>query len=87
MPEPYLCPSCNSNRTWFNKINQSAQSMKLEPKTGETLETFPENDGTPPFHFPYNGPPFKIQCGICGLIADENMFIKNAQHNRKTARF
>ncbi|MDV2687594.1 DNA alkylation repair protein, partial [Alkalihalophilus lindianensis] len=37
------------------------------------------NDQLDPFHTPYRGPELKVQCGACGLIEDERMFIKRAQ--------
>ncbi|HET7579459.1 MAG TPA: DNA alkylation repair protein [Bacillales bacterium] len=85
MGEPYLCPSCNSNRTWFNKIEQLDTTVKMDPQTGEVVEEFSDSS-LPPFVFPYKGAQYKIQCGICGLIGDENQFIKNAQHQSKTVR-
>lgn len=86
MSEPYLCPSCGTNRTWFNKIKQLAVSTKLDPETGEMVEEFADGEGLPPFAFRYNGPEYKVQCGICGLIDDEERFIKTAQHSPRTVR-
>lgn len=85
MDEPYLCPGCNSNRTWFNKIKQLDTSVKLNPETGEIVEDFSDGE-LPPFVFPYNGPEYKIQCGICGLVGEESMFVKSAEHHPRTAR-
>ncbi|HEX7065398.1 MAG TPA: DNA alkylation repair protein [Bacillales bacterium] len=86
MTEPYLCPGCGTNRTWFNKIKQQDTSVKLDPATGETTDEFPDGDGLPPFAFSYNGPEYQIQCGICGLIGDEERFVKTAQHKPRTVR-
>ncbi|HEX6923023.1 MAG TPA: DNA alkylation repair protein [Bacillales bacterium] len=86
MSEPYLCPGCGTNRTWFNKIRQLDTSVKLDPGTGEMTEEFPGGDGLPPFAFSYNGPQYQIQCGVCGLIGDEERFVKTAQRNPRTVR-
>jgi rubredoxin len=75
----YLCPNCKTNRTRFNIIEQIAKSVKIDKETGEILEEFGEEIG--PFHIPYRGPNFKIQCGVCGLIEDELSFIKRAQNH------
>lgn len=85
MEEPYLCPNCRTNRTWFNKIEQSDTSVKKDPETGEVVEQFLDG-GLPPFAFPYHGPEYKVQCGICGVIGEEEMFIQTARNQPRTAR-
>ncbi|WP_209122212.1 DNA alkylation repair protein [Alkalihalobacillus sp. BA299] len=75
MAEPYLCPNCKTNRSRFNRIEQQAQAVKLNPQTGEIIEQY-TNEQLEPFHLPYRGPSLKVQCGTCGLIEDERMFIQ-----------
>ncbi len=75
MPGPYRCPNCKTNKSRFNIIKQVAEPVKLDPETGQIIETYDaENPG--PLHLPYRGPEYKVQCGICGLVEDERMFIK-----------
>jgi hypothetical protein len=81
MPDPYLCPNCKTNRTRFNLIEQIPKSVKLDPVTGNLMEEYADADMLDPFHIGYNGPHYKIQCGSCGLMAEEEMFIKRAQSN------
>ncbi|WP_243290787.1 DNA alkylation repair protein [Bacillus sp. FJAT-47783] len=78
MSTPYLCPNCKSNRTRFNIIEQIPKAVKLDPKSGDVVEQYEQN-ALDPFHLPYKGPHYKIQCGACGLIEDEISFIKHAQ--------
>lgn len=74
-PNPYRCPNCKTNKTRFNIIQQVPQAVKLDPVTGEIIQSL-EMDQLEPFHIPYNGPQYKIQCASCGLIESETMFIK-----------
>lgn len=53
-------------------------SVKLHPQTGEIVQQY-TNETLEPFHLTYNGPSVKVQCGSCGLIEDEQRFIKLAQ--------
>jgi len=74
-PAPYRCPNCKTNRSRFNIIKQVPESVKLDPQTGDIVQTF-ENNELDPFHIPYKGPNYKVQCGACGLVEDEQMFKK-----------
>ncbi|WP_430494214.1 DNA alkylation repair protein [Rossellomorea marisflavi] len=75
MPTPYRCPSCKTNRTRFNIIQQLSQSVKLDPASGEVVQQY-ESGQLEPFHLAYNGPDKKIQCAACGLVEDEMTFKK-----------
>ncbi|KON91643.1 DNA alkylation repair protein [Rossellomorea marisflavi] len=75
MSMPYRCPSCKTNRTRFNIIQQLSQSVKLDPASGEVVEQY-ESGELQPFHLAYNGPDKKIQCAACGLVEDEMTFKK-----------
>lgn len=81
MNEAYLCPNCKTNRTRFNIIEQHARFFKLDAHTGEVVQEYTA-DNIDPFHIQYRGPEFKVQCGVCGLIEDKEMFTKFAQYKR-----
>ncbi|WP_386056816.1 DNA alkylation repair protein [Thalassobacillus hwangdonensis] len=80
--KPYCCPNCKTNRSRFNLIEQNASSVKIDPKSGEVLNVFNE-ENIDAFHMQYKGPSYKVQCASCGLIEDEHTFIKFAEHNKK----
>lgn len=80
MNQPFFCPHCKTNRTRFNLIEQVSQSVKMDPGSGEVVKVYEDNI-TDPFHSPYQGPSHKVQCATCGIISEEEVFIKAAQHN------
>ncbi len=81
MSSPYLCPNCKTNRTRFNIIEQVAKSVKVDPQSGEIVQEYDGN--LDPFHIPYRGPNYKVQCGACGLIEEERTFIKRAENHQQ----
>lgn len=78
MSKPYLCPSCGTNRTRFNLIEQVVHPVKKDPHTGEITERIGMDD---PLQIPYTGEPLRVQCGVCGLVEPEERFVKTALSN------
>lgn len=81
MAEPYLCPSCKTNKSRFNIIEQVAKPVKKDPQTGEIMEEYSE-ETLPAIHVRYKDNSPRIQCGACGVIEEEITFIKRAQLNK-----
>lgn len=80
LTQAYLCPHCKTNRTRFNLIEQVSKPVKMDPVTGEIIEEYGE--GIPdPFHHPYQGPVHKVQCAVCGIVSEEDLFVNAARNN------
>ncbi|SDY75430.1 DNA alkylation repair protein [Thermoactinomyces sp. DSM 45892] len=76
MSAPYLCPKCGTNRSRFNVIEQIPQSVRLDMHTGEIIEYISPSD---PIQVQYHGDRYRVQCGVCGLIETEEMFLRFAE--------
>ena len=50
--EPMLCPSCKTNRTRFNILEQQVKPVKLNPQTGQVEEEY-TNETMNAFHMAY----------------------------------
>ncbi|PAQ13148.1 DNA alkylation repair protein [Bacillus sp. FJAT-42315] len=73
MTTRYCCPNCQTNRSRFNIIKQVARAVRLDPQTGDVMESMIDPG---PLHIAYNGPEKRVQCAVCGLVDDERLFIK-----------
>ena len=78
MSVPYLCPRCKTNRSRFNMIQQVVQPVKKDPQTGDVFELVDPDD---PLQFRYQGEEYRVQCGSCGLVEAEQLFISFAESN------
>jgi hypothetical protein len=76
----YLCPACGTNRSRFNIIDQVVHAVKKDPQTGAILEYLPLDD---PLQYKYHGPSRRVQCGICGMIEAEDLFIHHARRQQQ----
>ncbi len=76
MGNRYRCPNCKTNRTRFNVIEQVAYAAKFDPDTGEMVERYETEEEAGPLHKFYDGPKRRLQCAVCGVNEQEEMFIK-----------
>jgi hypothetical protein len=74
MNTAYRCPSCKA-RSRFNIIDQVVTAVKMDTSTGD----YTQIENLEPYHLRYTGPDKRVQCASCGLVEDENRFIKAAQ--------
>jgi hypothetical protein len=44
-------------------------------------QEFAEDAG--PFHMSYQGPDYRVQCAVCGLNENMDMFVKMAQFHKQ----
>ncbi|NGQ94769.1 hypothetical protein G3578_06170 [Brevibacillus sp. SYP-B805] len=79
MAQPYLCPTCKSNRMRFTIIEQTPRYVRMNPQTGEVEAELPPEE-LDAFHQPYKGDAILVQCGICGTTESEERFVKMARH-------
>lgn len=70
----YRCPTCKA-RSRFNIVDQVVTPVKLDNSTGQYMQI----ENLEPYHLKYSGPEKRVQCASCGLIEDEQRFIKAAQ--------
>jgi len=82
MAHAYHCPNCKTNRTRFNIVEQQPRIVKLDADTGDVIEEY-SSETVDPFHLTYQGPDVKVQCGVCGLLENEEMFLKYATYARR----
>ncbi len=82
MNTAYCCPNCKTNRSRFTIIEQHPRIVKVDADTGDIMKEF-TLENKDPFHLTYRGPDRRIQCGVCGLLEDEEMFKKFATYQRK----
>ncbi len=80
MTTSYLCPACGTNRSRFNIIEQVIHAVKKDPQTGVILEYLSPDD---PLQYKYQGPLRRVQCGICGMIEAEDLFIHHAERQKQ----
>ncbi|MGE5702699.1 MAG: hypothetical protein ACM32O_09240 [Clostridia bacterium] len=85
MAQPYMCPTCKSNRMRFTIIEQHPRYVRLDPQSGEVVIEL-EQSQLDTFHQPYRGDNYLVQCGICGTVESEERFVKMAQHMQLQAK-
>jgi hypothetical protein len=52
----------------------------MDASSGEIVQVYEENIPDP-FHTPYRGTAYKVQCASCSIMAEEDVFIKAAQNS------
>ena len=69
--EPMLCPSCKTNRTRFNILEQQVKPVKLNPQTGQVEEEY-TNDTMNAFHMAYQDLLIASNALYVGLLKTQN---------------
>ncbi|HLQ71700.1 MAG TPA: DNA alkylation repair protein [Bacillota bacterium] len=82
MRQPYCCPNCKTNRSRFNVIEQHARPIKIDPQTGDVVKDYSE-ENVEAFHITYDGPKWRVQCGVCGIVDDEYSFIQYGTYSNQ----
>ena len=63
----------------FNILEQQVKPVKINPQTGQVEEEY-TNETMNAFHMAYQGPTYRVQCAVCGLVENPEQFIKPAQN-------
>ena len=69
--EPMLCPSCKTNRTRFNILEQQVKPVKLNPQTGQVEEEY-TNETMNVFHMAYQDLHTASNALYAGLLKIQN---------------
>ena len=69
--EPMLCPSCKTNRTRFNILEQQVKPVKLNPQTGQVEEEY-TNETMNAFHMAYHNLHTVSNALYVGLLKTQN---------------
>lgn len=83
MPNAYLCPICQTNRTRFALIYKFVQEVQLDPHTGRVtyeaheLESALRPDGRLDID---------VRCLECEYVGAETTFIKTRKREAKLAK-
>lgn len=83
MPNAYLCPICQTNRTRFALIYKFVQEVQLDPHTGrvtyeaQELESALRSDGRPDID---------VRCLECDYVGAETTYIRTRRREDKLSK-